>query len=65
MIEEIRKLLEKYRNHGILIDTDAIIFYVVSHKYLLLTDDFLLFQYVQSVKGDAVNFNHIRPLNWK
>ncbi len=44
--------------------TDSIIYYVTSEKYLLLTDDFPLSQYVRSKNGDAINFNHIRMLNW-
>jgi len=52
----------EFRKFGL---PDAAIFHILNHKYLLLTDDFPLCQYVISKKGDAVNFNHIRLLNWK
>lgn len=52
----------EFRKFGL---ADAAIFHILNHKYLLLTDDFPLCQYVISKKGDAVNFNHIRLLNWK
>jgi hypothetical protein len=45
--------------------TDSTIFYVSQKKYLLITDDFPLSQYIQSKNYDAINFNHIRMLNWK
>jgi hypothetical protein len=44
--------------------TDSIIFHISRGNYLLLTDDFRLSQYIQSLKGDVINFNHIRVLNW-
>jgi len=44
--------------------TDSIIFHVSKGSYLLLTDDFRLSQYIQSLKFDVINFNHIRVLNW-
>jgi len=45
--------------------TDACILSLVKGKYLLLTDDFRLSQFFTSIGGDAINFNHIRMLNWK
>jgi hypothetical protein len=45
--------------------TDSVIFYLAKGNYLLLTDDFRLSQYVESKHYDAINFNHIRMLNWR
>jgi rRNA-processing protein FCF1 len=44
--------------------TDAGI-HMLAHNYLVITDDFRLSQYLQSKGLDVLNFNHIRPLNWK
>jgi hypothetical protein len=43
--------------------TDCCIIALVKGNYLLLTDDFRLSQFFNSVGGDAINFNHIRLLN--
>jgi rRNA-processing protein FCF1 len=44
--------------------TDTGIVDTIKDKYLLLTDDFRLAQYLTKNKVDVINFNHIRPLNW-
>jgi hypothetical protein len=44
--------------------TDVGITTLVKGKYLLLTDDFPLSQYFQSIGGDVVNFNHMRIIGW-
>lgn len=44
--------------------TDAAIVRHAKSKYLVLTDDFRLSQYLQANGADALNFNHIRRLNW-
>jgi hypothetical protein len=45
--------------------TDCAIMSLVKGKYLLLTEDFPLSQYLRSRGGDVVNFNHIRTMNWR
>jgi hypothetical protein len=45
--------------------TDAGIFHLVRGKYLTITDDFALSQYLRTQGADVLNFNEIRPLNWK
>ena len=44
--------------------TDAAISHLARNHYLVLTADFPLSNYLQSNKIDAINFNHLRPLNW-
>ena len=44
--------------------TDTGIIRLARGRYLVLTDDFRLSQYLQSVGVDVVNFNHIRTANW-
>ncbi len=44
--------------------TDAGVIYLTRGKYLILTDDFRLSQYLQSAGVDVINFNHIRIANW-
>ena len=44
---------------------DSSIADVAQGKYLVLTDDLSLFAYLQNIGIDAINFNHIRTLNWK
>ena len=44
--------------------TDSGIAELVRGKYLVLTDDFALFGYLQNRGIDAINFNHIRLLAW-
>lgn len=45
--------------------TDTSILHESNSKYLVLTDDFRLSQYLQTNGRDVVNFNHIRTANWK
>jgi hypothetical protein len=45
--------------------TDCCIMSLVRNNYLLLTDDFRLSQFFSSVGGHAINFNHIRLMNWR
>lgn len=45
--------------------TDSGIVDLAQGKYLVLTDDFRLFGYLQKLGTDVINFNHIRTLNWK
>ena len=45
--------------------TDCCIMSLVRNNYLLLTDDFRLSQFFSSVGGHAINFNHIRVMNWR
>ena len=45
--------------------TDTAILLHARDRYLLLTDDFKLAGFFNSQKGAAVNFNHIRTVNWK
>ena len=44
--------------------TDAGIIASVKNRFLVLTDDFPLSQYLQSQGIDVLNFNHVRVLNW-
>ncbi|HSN88330.1 MAG TPA: PIN domain-containing protein [Thermoanaerobaculia bacterium] len=44
--------------------TDAGIGRVARERYLILTDDFRLSQYLGKLGHDVVNFNHIRVLGW-
>lgn len=44
--------------------TDISIFELSKDKYIVLTDDFALYNYLGKNKIDAINFNHIRTLNW-
>jgi rRNA-processing protein FCF1 len=43
---------------------DSAIIELVKGKYLVLTDDFRLANYLQTVNIDVINFNHIRAQNW-
>ncbi|MEH1968772.1 PIN domain-containing protein [Nostoc sp.] len=45
--------------------TDSGILTLSKGKYLVLTDDFKLASYLQSVEVDVINFNNIRIFNWK
>ncbi len=40
--------------------TDTGIMHIAKNNYLVITDDFRLSQYLQSVGIDTLNFNHIR-----
>ncbi len=44
--------------------TDAGLIYVTRGRYLVLTDDFRLSQYLQRAGVDVINFNHIRSAYW-
>ncbi|NUO79552.1 hypothetical protein HUU05_05715 [candidate division KSB1 bacterium] len=70
----IRSLNEKYVASAVLAIqpqfekfglTDFSIIAEARGKYLVLTDDFRLSNYLQSLQVDAINFNHIRTYNWK
>lgn len=54
--------LEHFKKFGL---TDSGIIDLVRDKYLVLTDDFRLSNYLQAVNIDVINFNHIRTVNWK
>ncbi|MHC5745196.1 MAG: PIN domain-containing protein [Nostoc sp.] len=53
---------EKFIKFGL---TDSGILTLARGKYLILTDDFKLANYLQSVDIDVINFNNIRIFNWK
>ncbi len=53
---------EKFVKFGL---TDSGILTLARGKYLILTDDFKLASYLQSVEIDVINFNNIRVFNWK
>ncbi|MEH2227908.1 PIN domain-containing protein [Nostoc sp.] len=53
---------EKFIKFGL---TDSGILTLSKGKYLVLTDDFKLASYLQSVEIDVINFNNIRIFNWK
>ncbi|MEH1976625.1 MAG: PIN domain-containing protein [Nostoc sp.] len=53
---------EKFIKFGL---TDSGILTLSKGKYLVLTDDFKLASYLQSVEIDVINFNNIRVFNWK
>lgn len=44
--------------------TDAGISALASHGFLFLTDDLDLYLTLATQGADAINFNHLRPLNW-
>jgi len=44
--------------------TDSSIIELSQKKYLVLTDDFRLSNYLNTVGIDVINFNHIRMINW-
>ena len=44
--------------------TDIGILHLSKDRFLVLTDDFSLSQYLQKKGVDVINFNHIRPLGW-
>jgi hypothetical protein len=44
--------------------TDMGILLLSRNRYLVLTDDFRLSQFLQHNGVDVINFNHIRPLGW-
>ena len=40
--------------------TDAIIARIALRRYLVLTDDFPLSNYLVAIEADVINFNHLR-----
>ncbi|MEH2119659.1 PIN domain-containing protein [Nostoc sp.] len=52
---------EKFVKFGL---TDSGILTLSKGKYLVLTDNFKLANYLQSVEVDVINFNNIRIFNW-
>ncbi len=40
--------------------TDSAIIELVKEKYLVLTDDAILFQYLEKNRIDVINFTHLR-----
>jgi rRNA-processing protein FCF1 len=45
--------------------TDSAIARVAAGRYLVLTDDLRLSQYLSTVGIDVINFNHVRTLGWR
>jgi len=43
--------------------TDAVIAELANQRYLVLTDDFPLANYLGSINTDVINFNHLRSLS--
>lgn len=62
--EESRSVVKEtcFRRLGL---TDAAIAALRSHGFLFLTDDLDLYVTLVNQGADAINFNHLRPLNWK
>ncbi len=58
--QDISKL-EHFKNYGL---TDSGVINLVRGKYLVLSDDLPLVSYLQSKYIDAINFNHLRTINW-
>lgn len=54
--------LENFTKFGL---TDCGIISIARDKYLVLTDDFKLANYLQTIKIDVINFEHIRRMGWK
>ena len=52
---------EKFTKFGL---TDSGIISLAQRKYLVLTDDFKLANYLQSIGVDTVNFNHLIDYQW-
>jgi len=44
--------------------TDSGILHLASGRYLVLTDDTRLFQFLEKAGVDVLNFNHIRSMAW-
>ncbi|QSJ15647.1 hypothetical protein JYQ62_28100 [Nostoc sp. UHCC 0702] len=53
--------VDKFVKYGL---TDCGILTLAREKYLVLTDDLKLANYLQSVGLDVINFNNIRVFNW-
>lgn len=43
--------------------TDAVIAQIANQRYLVLTDDFPLSNFLHSIKADVINFNHLLSLS--
>ncbi|NES04643.1 MAG: hypothetical protein F6K22_18505 [Okeania sp. SIO2F4] len=54
--------VDKFTKFGL---TDSGIISLAQGKYLVLTDDFKLANYLEKIEIDTVNFNHIRVSGWK
>ncbi|MFB2891707.1 PIN domain-containing protein [Aerosakkonemataceae cyanobacterium BLCC-F50] len=54
--------LENFTKFGL---TDCGIISIARDKYLVLTDDFKLANYLQTINIDVINFEHIRRTGWK
>jgi hypothetical protein len=55
-------VLEPFSKFGL---ADTGIIHQAAGNYLVLTDDFRLAGYMNSRNVDAINFNHIRIMNWE
>ncbi|ODS34391.1 MAG: hypothetical protein SCARUB_00522 [Candidatus Scalindua rubra] len=53
--------LDHFKKFGL---TDSGIIDLVKGNFLVLSDDLPLTNYLLSKNIDAINFNHLRPLNW-
>ncbi len=53
--------LDNFTKYGL---TDCGIVTLAKNKYLVLTDDFKLANYLQKVGIDTINFNNIRTYGW-
>ena len=54
--------IDKFAKFGL---TDCGIIHLAKNRYLVLTDDFRLSNYLQIIGIDTLNFNNIRPYGWK
>jgi rRNA-processing protein FCF1 len=73
--EGVAKLNESYLESTEVVRTDSftkfgltdcgIVNIANKNKYLVLTDDFKLANYLQKIGIDTINFNHLRPSGWK
>ena len=54
--------LDQFTKYGL---TDSGIIHSVKGKHLVLSDEFALVNYLQSKDVAAINFNHLRILNWQ
>ncbi|MCH7813134.1 MAG: hypothetical protein IID40_03845, partial [Planctomycetes bacterium] len=74
MLETLRKATEIYVEKDVVLGrayfpriglTDAVIVELARDKhYLVLTDDFPLYGYLQANHCESINFNHIRTTDW-
>jgi len=53
---------KSFRKFGI---TDAGIAHFAGERHLIITDDFPLYHFLIGSGCDALNFNHLAPINWK